>query len=179
MKKIVVNDTNVFIDLFNVGLLDEFFALPWEVHTTDFVMLELLREGQQETVSGYKDKGLLHIPVLASNEVLKIAGLFQQTKDKTNLSLTDCSVWYYAKTNNYALLTGDRKLRTVALYDDVEVHGIIYVFDSLVECGVITHQKAIEKIELLYKTNPRLPKEEKDKRLSLWKSEIAKKGDSQ
>ena len=27
MKKIVVNDTNVFIDLFNVGLLEGFFLL--------------------------------------------------------------------------------------------------------------------------------------------------------
>lgn len=47
MEKIVVNDTNIFIDLFNVDLLDEFFSIPWEVHTTRFVMLELLREGQQ------------------------------------------------------------------------------------------------------------------------------------
>lgn len=45
MKKIVVNDTNVFIDLLVVGLLEQFFLLPWEVHTTDFVMQELLKEG--------------------------------------------------------------------------------------------------------------------------------------
>lgn len=56
MKKVVVNDTNVFIDLFDVGLLEEFFSLPWEVHTTELVMLELLREGETETVSLYKPK---------------------------------------------------------------------------------------------------------------------------
>ena len=33
MKQIVVNDTNVFIDLHAIGLLEEFFHLPWEVHT--------------------------------------------------------------------------------------------------------------------------------------------------
>ena len=54
MEKIVVNDTNVFIDLLDVGLLDKFFLLPWEIHTTDFVMLELLREGQKEAVEAYK-----------------------------------------------------------------------------------------------------------------------------
>ena len=32
---IVVSDTNVFIDLYSIGLLKEFFSLPWEVHTTD------------------------------------------------------------------------------------------------------------------------------------------------
>ena len=63
MKKIVVNDTNVFIDLFNVGLLEGFFSLPWEIHTTEFVMLELTKEGQHDSVSQYKENGLLHISV--------------------------------------------------------------------------------------------------------------------
>lgn len=64
MKKIVVNDTNVFIDLFNVGLLERFFSLPWEVHTTEFVMLELTREGQHDSVSQYKDNWIASYPCL-------------------------------------------------------------------------------------------------------------------
>ena len=50
-----------------------------------------------------------------------------------DVSLTDCTVWYYAKQNNYTLQTDDRKLRNVSLIDGVEVHGIIYVIDQLVE----------------------------------------------
>ena len=34
MEKIVVNDTNIFIDLYKTGLLEEMFSLPWEIHTT-------------------------------------------------------------------------------------------------------------------------------------------------
>lgn len=30
-EKVVVNDTNVFIDLYSIDLLKEFFSLPWEV----------------------------------------------------------------------------------------------------------------------------------------------------
>lgn len=172
MKKIVVNDTNVFIDLFNIGLLEEFFSLPWEIHTTDFVMLELQREGQKEKVAKYQEENRLHIPVLGPKEMSKIVEMYQQYKNRTNLSLIDCSVWYYAKVNNCILLTGDRKLRTVALYDKVEVHGVIHVIDSLVECAKISLHKAIEKIELLYNTNPRLPKDEKDKRITLWLSKM-------
>lgn len=174
MKKIVVNDTNVFIDLYEVGLLEEFFSLPWEVHTTDFVMLELLREGQQETVAKYKTEKRLLVPVLEAKEMLEIGNLYQQNQNRTNLSLTDCSVWYYAKVNNYILLTGDRKLRTASVCDGVEVHGVIYVFDSLVELGIVSHQVAVEKLQLLYSMNPRLPKEEIDKRISKWKAEIKK-----
>ena len=174
MKKIVVNDTNVFIDLFNVDLLREFFSLPWEVHTTSFIMRELQKEGQQEKVSVYKEKGLLHIPVLGPKEMTEIGNMFQAAIRKSNLSIADCSVWYYAKANSYVLLTGDRKLRNTSVYDGVEVHGMLYVFDSLVESGVITCKVAIEKLKLLYKTNIRLPKDELDKRLKLWEAKIEK-----
>ena len=86
MKKIVVNDTNVFIDLLDVGLLDEFFCLPWEIHTTDFVMLELLREGQKETVEVYETKGDLHVAKFEYDEFLKINNLFKKFKSRTNIS---------------------------------------------------------------------------------------------
>jgi hypothetical protein len=174
MKKIVVNDTNVFIDLYEVGLLEEFFSLPWEVHTTDFVMLELLREGQHDTVAIYKADKRLIVPVFEPKEMIEIGNLFQQYVNRTNLSLTDCSVWYYAKVNNYILLTGDRKLRIASVFDGVEVHGVIYVFDRLVELDMISRQVAVEKLQQLYSINPRLPKEEIDKRISKWEAEIMK-----
>ena len=174
MKKIVVNDTNVFIDLYEVGLLEDFFSLPWEVHTTDLVMLELQREGQHETVARYKADKRIVVPVFEAKELLEIGNMYQQYLNRTNLSLTDCSVWYYAKVNKYILLTGDRKLRTASTYDGVEVHGVIYVFDCLVEYDVISRQIAVEKLQQLFKINPRLPKEDVEKRINLWKAEIMK-----
>ena len=174
MKKIVVNDTNIFIDLYEVGLLEEFFSLPWEVHTTNFVLLELQREGQHETIAQYKADKHLVVPVLEAKELMEIGQMFQQNMNKTNLSLTDCSVWYYAKVNNYILLTGDRKLRKTSVYDGVEVHGVIYIFDNLVELEIVSRQVAIEKLQLLFNQNPRLPKEEIDKRINKWKAEIKK-----
>ena len=175
MKKVVVvNDTNVFIDLLDIGLLEEFFSLPWEIHTTDFVMLELLREGQQALVSSYRDKGKLYVPVFEGEEMLEIARMYQNN----NISFTDYTVWYYAKKNKYILLTGDRKLRTASLKGGVEVHGTIYILDSLVNCGILSYERAIEKLKLLYKSNTRLPQDEKEKRFKLWESLMTKKGDS-
>lgn len=165
-KIVVVNDTNIFIDLLDIGLLEEFFSLPWEIHTTDFVIWELLKEGQQALVSGYIDNGKLHIPILEGEEVMEIAGMYQNY----SISFTDYSVWYYAKKNKYVLLTGDRKLRVASSKDGVEVHGTIYILDSLVTCGILPYEAAIEKLVLLYKSNPRLPQEEKEKRLKLWTS---------
>ncbi len=141
-------------------------------------MVELQKESQHETISRYKERGLLHIPILEPMEVVKIANIYQECKNRRNLSLMDCSVWYYAKKNNYVLLTGDRKLRTASLFDGVEVRGIIHVFDNLVECGVIPLQVAIERLQLLYETNSRLPKDEIQTRLTLWKSKMAMKGEA-
>ena len=45
--EIIVSDTNIFIDLHSCGLLDSFFKLPYNVHTTDFVMSELLGRVQK------------------------------------------------------------------------------------------------------------------------------------
>lgn len=171
MEKIVVNDTNVFIDLYSVGLLEEFFSLPWEVHTTELVMLELLREGQSETVKQYKDDGRLHIPTLEGKDMVSIGQLKILHEGKTNVSIADSSVWYYAKQNNYILLTGDRKLRKVSVIDGVEVHGIIYVFDNLVDAGIITKADAAQKLKDLHNINPRLPQDAIAERLKLWEAD--------
>lgn len=48
METIVVNDTNIFIDLIAVDLLDKFFSLPIEIHTTDFVVHELTEPLQKK-----------------------------------------------------------------------------------------------------------------------------------
>ena len=171
MKKIVVNDTNVFIDLYSVRLLEEFFSLPWEVHTTELVMLELVREGQSETVKQYKDNGKLIIPTLEGKDMVSIGQLKMLHEGKTNVSIADCSVWYYAKQNNYVLLTGDRKLRKVSVIDGVEVHGIIYVFDNLVDAGIITKADAAQKLKDLNIINPRLPQDAIAERLKMWEAD--------
>ena len=171
MKQIVVNDTNVFIDLHDVGLLDKFFRLPWEVYTTDFVMSELQQDDQKAAVVGFKAEGRLHVVEFEFEEIVEINKLKQQYNVQTNVSLTDCSVWYYAKQNGYILLSGDRKLRNSAMKDGVEVKGILYVFDMLVETETITLKTASEKLALLKAINPRLPENEIKKRLKRWNVE--------
>lgn len=108
----------------------------------------------------------------------EVVKLYQQQKDKTNVSLTDCTVWYYAKQNNYTLLTGDRKLRNASLIDGVEVHGIIYVIDQLVKEGILAKRIAISKLIQLGKSNPRLPKDEIEKRIKQWEKQIKEEGGS-
>lgn len=171
MRTIVVNDTNVFIDLLSIQMLDRFFMLPWEIHTTDFVMFELSKGNQKENVELYQQNGQLHVASFEGNEMTDIANLYQKNSKKSNVSFTDCSVWYYAKVHNYVLLTGDRKLKSVVARDNIEVHGVLYIFDSLVEERLVSFSEAVIKLKELYKINQRLPKEEIEKRIKVWKEE--------
>lgn len=51
--EIIVNDTNIFIDLYSCNLLDDFFMLPYNIHTTDFVMNELKEDEQRKVVTKF------------------------------------------------------------------------------------------------------------------------------
>lgn len=168
MDTIVVNDTNVFIDLWSIDLLDAFFRLSQRIHTTDFVINELVKDEQRTNVVRFADKGLLTIKIHSADELLEIVR-FQQEQDN-NVSIPDCSVWLYAQKNHYRLLTGDNKLRKSAIKSGTDVSGILYIFDQLVGQRIITPQAACEKLNLLRSINHRLPDKDITERLRRWES---------
>ena len=59
-------------------------------------------------------------------------------------------------------------LRTKAEERTVTVRGIIYIFDQLVEHGIVIPQTAAEKLEQLFNINHRLPQKEIEKRITKW-----------
>ena len=77
-------------------------------------------------------------------------------------------MWKLAKNLDCSLLTGDNRLRKVVQKDNVEVHGILYLFDKMLEHQVINHETAITKLQSLFNINSRLPKDEIDKRIEVW-----------
>lgn len=164
--EIVVNDTNIFIDLWSVDFLEDFFNLPVEVHTIDFVINELKSKEQLDAVKRYIDSGKLRVKSLSSDELRQVIELQMTTSG--NLSTIDCAVWHYAKENGFVLLTGDRQLRNKAIDSGVTVRGILYVFDQLVEHGLIHPARAIEKLRELYTINSRLPKGLIEERIEHW-----------
>jgi rRNA-processing protein FCF1 len=166
--EIVVNDTNILIDLYTIDFLEQLFRLPITVHTVDFVINEIKDELQLKSIKEYTDNGLLHVHRFTADELTDVLELYE--KASGNVSLTDCSVWHYAKRNNYILLTGDRQLRTRAKNSNVTVKGIIYVFDSLVEYKLIEPSLAADKLEELFRINQRLPKKIIQERIDAWRN---------
>ena len=166
--EIVINDTNIFLDLYDIGLLDIFFRLPIRVHTVDFVVNEISRPNQVQAIQQLIDNGIL---VVKDYPATNIPDLFQfNVECGGNLTLTDSTVIFYAQSiSGCRILTGDRQLRNQAEERGITVSGILYVFDLLVEHALIQPLEAAQKLEALFRINPRLPKREIEVRIEKWR----------
>ena len=71
---IAVSDANIFIDLLEVDLIDTFFKLKLDLHTTNLVLNELDAE-QQAVFKKYINRKLLTVKILNETEMLEIKKL--------------------------------------------------------------------------------------------------------
>lgn len=166
--KILVNDTNIFIDLHSVGLLEEMCRLPYEIHTVDFVVAEIADADQRRVFDELVAQGGIFIDGFTADEVIEIVE--EHSSVSGNLSIPDCSVCYFARKHNVPMLTGDRRLRRYAEEQSIEVHGILFIFDELVRHDIISTSMAADRLEELFAINARLPKTEIRNRINRWKS---------
>lgn len=165
-ERIVISDANIFIDLMSIDLLSEFFELPCEIMTTDFVLAEIKIHEQLARLQSFVESRKLSVVSFSYDDVSKISTL--QEKGANNVSMADCSVWYCAKKNDGRLLTGDAKLRRVAEEDGICVSGILFIFDCLIEYDVLCKRICADKLNSLQKINERLPDKECKKRIAKW-----------
>ena len=155
-EKLIVSDTNIFIDLISINLLDKLFLLPCNIYTTDFVVNEIAWPEQQAEIDKHIITRELEMVSFGFEELVKINALHTNS----GTSLTDCSVWYLAKETCGRLLTGDGKLRKAAEFDNVKVSGILYIFDNLIEYEILDKATAIALLQQLMAVNSRLPRQE-------------------
>lgn len=166
--KILVNDTNIFIDLHLVGLLEEMCRLPYEIHTVDFVVAEIADADQRRIFDELVDRGEIYVDGFTADEVIEIVE--EHSSVSGNLSIPDCSVCYFARKHNVPMLTGDRRLRRYAEEQSIEVHGILFIFDELVRHDIISTSMAADRLEELFAINARLPKAEILDRINRWRN---------
>jgi len=164
--KVVVTDVSVFFDLFEIQVLPEFFALDWEIHTTDFVYNEILQADQKEVFEVFERSKRLKILSFTSEEEMQVLNF----KTKLSIrSIADKTILWKALQLEATLLTCDRKLRKEAEGHAIEVRGSIWVIEQLVENGIINSTRGISLLENLKMTNNRLPFDLIDKLIRQWK----------
>lgn len=169
MDKIYVSDANIFIDMHRVGMIDCIFTLPCTIHTTDFVFRELLDDALRTKLFDYEKAGKLYIKRFSADEIQDLS-LFR-VEERARLSFPDMSIWYYAYKENGMIITGDKALRRKAEKDDIEVHGILYLWDLLVVNGIVDSFSASRRLMHLCSFNKRIPKNECQKLINSWRVE--------
>lgn len=117
MTRIYISDTNIWIDFENADLLPALFKLSLELCCTDFVFREL----PEKTRKILKKHRLLIETVDAGD----MGALFALMTTHNNSSLADVSCYFVAQATGRPLLTGDKRLRTQAETDGVEVFGAL------------------------------------------------------
>ncbi len=166
--KIAITDACIFIDLYDLQLTSAFFNLEIEIHTTFDVFDELYDE-QKELLRAYVSSGKLTIHTITENDWHAI----QKMNLPRTLSPNDKTVLYLADKTQCMVLSSDKTIRKQAKKLCCEYHGMLWIFDQLIEEGLITNSIAIQKIEKLFSLNITYQNNqelfaEKEKRMERW-----------
>lgn len=153
-----VTDANIFIDLDKIGLLKEFSKLDIEISTSDFVFNEL-QEKQQILLRS------LNITFYDFNSS-ELISFFKEYKNlgQVRISFQDYSIYYFAKKYKSYVLSNDKALRKFSINNNINVRGIFYILDLMIEQSELNKNDLKKSISLLLNNNW-LPKNEINKRL--------------
>lgn len=162
--KFAISDANIFIDLFAIELIESFFQLNLILHTTNLVINEL-DLAEQLVLRIFEEKGVLTIKKLDDADLDELKETAIASK---KLSKPDVSIYAYARAIDAMILTSDRPLRKEAEANGFEVHGVLWLFDQLIEQTIITKAQAVQKMKELMLVNTWLPKQECVKRIEKW-----------
>ncbi len=156
-QEIFVKDACVFIDLFDIGLVDLFFQLNLTVVTTSLVQKEILETEQQKKITSFIESGVLSIDDSGETETIK--NLRNEFK---GLSIPDCSVLELALRKKAIILSSDGPLRKISVRNDLMVRGVIWVIERLNIQGLLNTQQCLSALDIYETSNARAPKKEID-----------------
>ena len=166
MPVLLVSDTSVLIDLRRGQVLDALFRLPFE-----FCVPDLLHVRELHNWDGPDLRSLGLQVVSLDADGVALAQRYRQREPR--LSLPDAFGLAVAKTGGHTLLAGDGNLRTLALEEGVQCHGVLWVFDRLEEQQVIDSSAlAVALSTIAAHPRCRLPRAEVQRRLDRYKPKL-------
>lgn len=161
--RIAITDANIFIDLIRLQILHFLFILELEI-TTTLEVFEELHEWQQQELQHFIDLGQLTLHIFSVDEW----GELQSLPKTRGLTMEDLSIAFLAQKKNAIVLSGDNPLRKYCMLQQLEVRGMLWLFDTLIQHQHLTQSQAREKLILLLSFNDRLPASECTQRLHQW-----------
>jgi len=160
LKTLLVTDANIWIDLAAGGLLEVVFRLPCAFALADVAFEELQSVDCRELSALGLDTLTLDDKGVA--EAFRLGRRYLGPKRADLLSLVLC------RDKAACLLTGDKRLRKAASNEGVEVHGILWLLDQLLEQDLISRAQATGALKAIIAGGARLPDGEVRQRLGRW-----------
>lgn len=145
----LVIDANILIDVEVAGLTSELFGLKEAMVTPDVLYEEELSDRHTQLRSlGLR---VVKLTALEVAEVQRLTSIYRapSTNDLFALSL--------AKSRNWALLSGDKRLREAARSEGTEVYGTLWLMKRLNCAQLITINQVSVGFERMRKGDRRLP----------------------
>jgi predicted nucleic acid-binding protein len=168
--KVIVHDASVLIDLATADLLEPWFGLGFETVITSLVWREINRKHQKEKIQPYIEKKQLIVVPLGAETFTEVVML--RSELPSEISIQDASALFVAMSRKAILLTGEKTLRLNAEKRGVQVHGLLWVFDVLIERGKMLASIAADRLEhLAALRTSRLPKEGCHERIRKWRNQ--------
>lgn len=126
--RILISDASVLIDLNKVGLMDQFMLLSYDFVIPDVIVDELYSFNEME-LARLAEK--MTVCTFTANDILKVEQLILANQ---KLSEPDLFALLAAQAYpNSILLTGDRRLKNLALESEQEVHGLLWAVSQIHE----------------------------------------------
>ena len=151
---LLISDSNIFIDMIVGELLEQMFQLPEEFAVPDVLYEEELSEQHPELLQ----LGLLRL-VLKGDGVAESVRLGAMCAGRDAPSQNDLMALMLAKQENVPLLTGDRRLRSLAAlhFDAIEIRGTLWLMERLVGETLLTPNDAATAYDKMRRAGSRLP----------------------
>lgn len=142
MRRILVSDTSILVDLERGGLLEAVFRLP-EVFAVPDLLFD--RELADHNGAYFIALGLQVLELDADGVQLAVGYRLRQRK----LSVPDTFALALAKRGGHVLLSGDGALRRLAGAVNVECHGVLWLFDLLEETQLLPLAVLAQRLTLI------------------------------
>lgn len=155
-----ITDTNIWVDLDHGELIEAVFELnhAWEIPD---LVAEELETIQLERLVAFG----LTVRSLTGEQLEHILSLAEKY---ARPSRPDLAGLVLARDEAATLVTGDAGLRDAATAEGIDVHGLLWVLDGLVEEELVSEPTASISLRWMIHLGARLPRDEVERRLEIW-----------
>lgn len=168
-----VADALMLLDLNQTRLLPALLSSNVKLITTPEIMSRLTQNDRQD-IEEHCQKGRMAIETASAED---INGVFNEVETINRMSITDCLLCRMAKRMNVPLLLGCDYVRREAEQRGIRNKSLIWVFERLVNNGLLKPATAAKKLDDIQNRSPWVSKHVSFPQIEAWKSMSASEGE--